>query len=339
MWLSIYVFVFVCAGVCVNVSADIGQVSNVFRKCCPKNHSLIKKLNDTEERFECLDRNSLEGNYNTSTSPLVIGEYVPVEYGIPDQCDKLLISTKVNEVEFSETTNQKCYDKMVLEIRNETLKPTIPKIVAITCIINETENSTQQKIVIEHLRKCCSIGQTYDTTYHMCRSSDPSNSEEMLVKLLNLNNNNIYAIENGLDCKANEYGVELSEELYSLVVEGSSLKVTTKSTGVTSMISQGEWCIDRKHAADNFVARVCTSDCSSFGAYCVSKCCPVGKHYRTLHCGSPISKCVPNEDEVPFDITMYLEPLKNDYNIPGKQYIYFKNYKKIYFYFIKVLLN
>ncbi|KOB72950.1 G-protein coupled receptor Mth2 [Operophtera brumata] len=304
MWLLFYV----CAYVCASASGE----TPLFRKCCSRDHSLIRVSEiESEEHFECLDRESAEIRHNISHAPLIVGDGVTVESGIPESCDDLrvvhLTSTELNS-RLSGTTDQ-CYDRLVLEIVNGSTKPSIPKIVALTCIQNE-EKLPDVNLSIDHIRKCCPKGQSYDSAYHLCKKSDLESSEEWLVGKLNVGIDFIYAVENGLHCKADEYGVELSDSLYSLEVNRSGLRVVKRSGEGGGLALQGEWCVDREYGQPGLVARVCTRDCGAYGAFCVRKCCPFGQHFRVRRCDSFISKCVSNDDEIPFDIDDYMQPVK-----------------------------
>lgn len=305
MWLLIFIGAYVCA------SAN-GETP-VFRKCCSRNHSLISVSEyEDEKHFDCLDRESVEITYNISNAPLVISDGVIVEPGMPDSCDGLrevnLTSAELNG-QLSDSTYQ-CYDRLVLEVVNNTKKPNIPKILTLSCIQNETEKLPDTNLTIEHIRKCCPKGQIYDSEFHMCRHSDLESSEEWVVGTLNVSYDFIYAVDNGLHCKADEFGVELSEDLYSLEIEGSSLRVLKKSGEGGGLASQGDWCVDREHGRPGLVARVCTRNCGAYGAYCVRKCCAIGQHFKPRRCDSHVSKCVPNDDDVPFGIDHYINPLR-----------------------------
>lgn len=312
MWLLIFIGAYVCA----NANGKIP----VFRKCCSRDYSLISVSGaEDEKHFDCLDRESVEVTYNISNGPLIIGYGVKVEAGMPKSCDGLIVvnltSAELNG-QLSDTTYQ-CYDRLVLELVNATKKPNFPKILTLSCIQNETEKLPESHLSIEQIRKCCPKGQIYDSEYHLCRHSDLESSEEWIVETLNVTNDFIYAVDNGLHCKADEYGVELSEDLYSLEIEGSSLRVLKRSGEGGGLSPNGQWCVDREHGRPGLVARVCTRNCGAYGAYCVRKCCPIGQHYRTRRCSSLVSKCVPNDDEVPFDIDVYINPLK-EHGIGGK---------------------
>lgn len=311
MWLLIFVGAY--------VSASASGETPVFRKCCPRDHSLIRVSEvEGKEYFECMERGSAKISYNISHAPLIVGDGVTVELGMPESCDDLrlvqLTSTELNS-RLSETIDR-CYDRLVMEYVNGSTKPSIPKIVALTCIQNE-EKLPDVNLSIDHIRKCCPKGQSYDSVYHVCKKSDLESSEEWLVGKLNVSIDFIYAVENGLHCKADEYGVELSEDLYSLEVKRSSLKVVKRSGQGGGLALQGEWCIDREYGRQGLVARVCTRDCRAYGAYCVRKCCPLGQHFRVRHCGSVASKCVTNDEEIPFDIDVYMEAVK-EYGIGGE---------------------
>lgn len=316
MWLLIIVGAYVCA----SASGE----TQVFRKCCARDSNLISVSDlENERHFECLDRESVEIKYNISNAPLIVGGGIRVEVGLPDSCEELrvvhLTTPELNGKLFDKIDS--CYDRLVLEVLNGSAKPNIPKVVALTCVQNATENIPDTNISIEHIRKCCQNGKSYDSINHLCKKSDLESSEDWVVERLNVSGDFIYAVENGLHCKADEYGVELSEGLYSLEIDGSSLSVLKRSGKGGGLSPQGEWCVDREYGGRGLVARVCTRDCSAYGAYCVRKCCPIGEHFRTRRCGSPVSKCVPSGDELPFDIDDYMNPLK-DYGIGGKDFLF-----------------
>ncbi|XP_030021394.1 probable G-protein coupled receptor Mth-like 3 isoform X2 [Manduca sexta] len=310
MWIQI----FICVIVCVSVGTVNSDEFPVFNKCCSKNMSLIKvyEFNGTDERFECLDREDTENLYNISHAPLVIGEYVRVDYGIPTECEQFQMSTHMIATELEMIPGNRCYDKLVLEAVNDTLKKSVPKIVAITCNLNNTENVVKSKLTVDHVKKCCPAGFSYDVVNHLCRKSDIKYTEDTLIKELKLSEYNIKEVDSGLHCKIHESAVELTEEQYSFKVVADSLIVVNKNTDRKTKIPQGEWCMDHNYQNQRLIARVCTDQCSDFDAYCVKKCCPVGQHYKTLRCGSPISKCVPTTDDVFFDISVYLEPLERE---------------------------
>lgn len=309
MWLLIFVGTFVCASVSGN--AGIGAV---FRKCCPKSQSLVKvsDFNVKSEIYECLTREEVEIQYNVSNSPLIISDTVSVDYGMPKLCDELeIFQLSPEELNtYSSTENENCYERLVAEVVNGSTHHYIPRVVALTCFRNETENSTQTNLTLEQMRKCCPKGQTYDTIYHICRVADENSTEEWVIGHFNLSSDFIYEVAYGLHCKYVEFGVELSEELFYLSLQGSSLTALKKNGEGGGVASQGQWCIDREYGKPGLVARVCTQDCSSYGAFCLRKCCPVGQHYKTRRCGSPISKCVPNDEEIPFDTSVYIDHLK-----------------------------
>lgn len=298
-----------------SVSAESYEKVVAFRKCCIENQSLVRsfEVNKTES-FVCLDRSTIEDNYNVSASPLLIGENVNTVYGTP-VCDQMELS-QVTATEFDSDQDHRCYDRLIIETINGTIKQNIPKIVALTCanFKNNTKNLMKSKLTIDRIKKCCPKGQSYDPKYHFCRLSDSENNEQALIKRLNLSSDHIYEVENELHCKAVETGIELSEEKFSLVVEGSNLIVTRKFSEKSHIAHPGEWCIDRMFPGESLIARMCSNSCSDFDAFCVKKCCPVGQHYKTLRCGSFVSRCVPNKDSVAFNISNYLDELKANYD-------------------------
>lgn len=310
--------------VIVTISAEIISGVTVFHKCCSDGLSLVK-VSDTEDledgSYQCIDRVGALNSYNITISPLVVGKNVPVQYGIPSECEEVqMVHLISSESDNRFTIKNTCYDRLELEVVNGTLKPHIPQVVGLSCVKNETENSTKQELAVNHFRKCCPALQSYDTEFHVCRS-DPDSTEEFIFERFKLNDNSIYEVDNGLNCKIDQYSIELTQEFYSLVVDGSNLKVLRRDGDDGGDIASGEWCVDQQYGSSRLVARVCSLECAKYGAYCVRKCCPIGHHYQPRRCGSFISKCVPNKpnDDVLFNITDYLEPLLHKTpNITGK---------------------
>ncbi|XP_026738404.1 probable G-protein coupled receptor Mth-like 3 isoform X2 [Trichoplusia ni] len=300
--------------VIVTISAEIIPGATVFHKCCSDGQSLVK-VSDTEDledgSYQCINRVGALISYNVTISPLVVGKNVLAEYGIPSECEEVqMVHLISSESDNRFTIKNTCYDRLELEIVNGTLKPYIPQVVGLSCVKNETESSTKQELAVNHFRKCCPALQSYDTEFHVCRS-DSNSTEEFLFERFKLNDNSIYEIDNGLNCKIDQYSIELTQEFYSLVVDGSILKVKRRDGGGGGDIASGEWCVDQQYGSSGLVARVCSLECAKYGAYCVRKCCPIGHHYQPRRCGSFVSKCVPNkpDDVVLFNITDYLEPL------------------------------
>lgn len=313
-----------------NVGASVGE--EYFKKCCLKNQSLVKEtIFDlvSSERYECVDSESAKNNYNlSSVRHLIIAEDVSIDYGIPQNCD-LKQTVQLAEDEIKSTILSDCYDRLLFENINGTLK-IIPKTVALSCIFNETDNNLATQFKIDHFRKCCPEGQGYDTEHHRCRNIVGDNSEEWLFDRLNIKSNYIYELEDGLACKNDQFSIELTEDLFSLEVDGSTLNVLGNNGG--GRLRHGEWCVDRDFSGPRVVARVCTANCSQFGSYCFRKCCPIGQHYKPFRCGSLKSVCVPSTDEgILLDLSSYLEPLKNDYeDLLGK--LQKNSYKNIFDY-------
>lgn len=307
----------VCAVVCY-VSADVIPGGVKFNKCCPKNQSLIYMLDaeDSVSAYQCIDHNNAINRFNISISPLIVGEHVSLQYGIPTDCDELQMAQMTLNNGLKDL-KENCYDRLELEVVNGTLKPYIPKIVALSCVKNETQNSSALSLV-HQMRKCCPKGESYDSTYHICRKTSTDNTEDWLLNRLKLKDY-IYEVDNGLVCKSGEYGVELREDFFSFDVDGSKLNVLRSEEGVDDQVLPGEWCLDRSYTSQSLVARVCTRDCAKYGAFCLRKCCPIGYHYRPRRCGSFASRCAANEDELLFNIADYLEPLQRDEtHITGK---------------------
>lgn len=314
MWFLIFVSVF-------SISADATQNSLDFHKCCPGTQSLISISEDAELRYNCLDSEAIELKYNISYSPFIIGKNVYVHYGFPESCKDMQMS-KLRMVEFDShliSDKSQCYEKLVVEVFNGTVKSNIPKIVGLSCHGNETDIIARNPVAIEQIRKCCPPKLRYDSVYHLCRKSDFETSEEWLTNQLYLNDSHIYEVETGIHCKMDEFGVELSANNYEFSMEGSTLHVHNKHDGTRHKVAQGDWCLERDYRSSGLISRVCTRDCSSYQAYCLRKCCPLGEHFRTFRCGSLASRCVPNTDEVLFDVSPYMDPLKEKYqDIPGE---------------------
>lgn len=316
MWLLFIVSAYLYA----SVSGDVGDSTPVFKKCCLKSQGLVRVV-DAEDnvRYECLDRESVESDYNVFKAPLIVGDAVPVQYGVPNQSCVLSLAYQTSEeldVRLT-TTSDNCYDRLFLETINGSVNSHISKIISLSCVYNETGLVTDTKLTVNHIRKCCAKGQSYDTVDHLCKKSEESATGESLLKTLNMNSDSIYEIETGLNCKYEQYAIELSEQFYDLKVVGSDLKVAKKDGSGGGEALQGEWCVEQQYGRSGLVARACSVDCARFGAYCVRKCCPVGEHYRTRRCGSPVSSCVVDNNDIPFDISVYIDPL-SVYGIGGK---------------------
>ncbi|XP_052756838.1 uncharacterized protein LOC113523273 [Galleria mellonella] len=315
MWSYIFVLTFFSLSV---FSADLP----VFHKCCPEDQNLIKvsvDLNITlDVRYICLNAEA-EEKYNISSDvfPLLVVKTENVEYYMPGECKLELIHKTGPFLEIT-TDVDICYDRLVMEIMNNTTKQIVPKTVALSCVKNETSNTLISTITIDHIRKCCPRNQRYDIVFHVCRNFYEYNESNWLI--MDFMNNNtqskIYEIDFELHCKSNEYAVELSEEKYMIEIEGSALNVGTREGTIKNIIRSGGWCIDNEYSSGGLVARVCTNDCSKFGAYCMRKCCLIGQHYKPRSCDSFVSSCVPStnkDDAVFFNISSYIDPLKENY--------------------------
>ncbi|KAF9414713.1 hypothetical protein HW555_007491 [Spodoptera exigua] len=311
MHLLIVLSAIVCA------SVEIIQGANVFHKCCANNQGLMKVFDDEAFNlsfsYECIDRESAWTDYNITITPLFIGKNISLEYGIPDKCDDNL-TQEILAIELfdqSEPFNG-CFDRLVAELQNGTVKAITPVVVGIkSCVKNEERNTSENNLIINYYRKCCPRGQSYDSNYHICRDTEVNNSEEWLLKRLKMNDNHIYEVDNGLRCELNEYGIELRQRFFSLKVNRSTLNIFSKKGDGSGEAAPGQWCLDREFSSSELVARVCDRSCSKYGAFCVRKCCPIGYHYRPMYCGRLNSKCMPNVDDVLFDISDYLEPLQH----------------------------
>lgn len=317
MWSLVYV----CAIVLATVSEAVGDGDvisdsewNVFRKCCPKHQSLVKVVAIDDEHFDCMSRKNLETAYNISYSPLVISDNIPLDVGMPMLCDDL------KEIKFDLETEllssaTTCYDRLTAVVINGTLTQYIPQTVALTCTSNDTDEAVNTTLKINNIRKCCPKGQFLDTEYHACRTTEHGSGEKWFIKNINLTNDYIYEVDTGLQCKTDEYAVELKENLFSFSIKGSILNAWSKSDkNKGGEFVRGEWCIDDEYGTGQMISKVCTRNCGSLSAFCIRKCCPEGYHYKVRRCSSLISTCVPNVDEHDFfNSTNYLEPLKSDY--------------------------
>lgn len=310
---------------CIFVSEISGTINNSdittfdslnFRKCCERNEVLVKGSDhdlSLLEHYECVDREYVMDLYNISAIPLLLNESINVLSGLPKLCDDLQVKQINNaETELS-ISDDECYDKLEAIVVNGTLKENIPKTVALTCNTSE-ETSLRSELNINELKMCCPKGQAYDTEYHVCRKSNIQSDAEWFVKALNMSGNYIYDIGIGLNCKSNEYAVELSESLFSFAINGSNLTLTNKGDGQERTLLQREWCIDQHFNGKGLLVQACTPNCSGFEAYCVRKCCPQGQHFKVRRCGSYVSVCVPDEDNSTlFDLSSYTNPLREEH--------------------------
>ncbi|XP_035446318.2 probable G-protein coupled receptor Mth-like 4 isoform X6 [Spodoptera frugiperda] len=301
----------------VYASVDIVQGANVFHKCCPNNHSLMKVFDDESFNFssyKCLDRESAWNDYNITITPLFVGKNLSVEDGIPETCDDVPIE-EVTVLDFDSPLQvfNGCHDRLVAELYNGTVKTVPPSIIGLkSCVKKEDNKTSEDNLIIHKYRKCCPRGQSYDSNFHLCRESEVNNSEEWLLKRLKMNDNDIYEVDTGLDCAADEYGLELRQRFFSLRTDGSTLKIFSKKGDGSGDADEGQWCVDREFSSSELVARVCSSNCTQYGAFCVRKCCPIGYHYNLKSSGSFDVKCLLNEDDVLFNISHYTKPLLHE---------------------------
>ncbi|XP_041978751.1 probable G-protein coupled receptor Mth-like 3, partial [Aricia agestis] len=287
--------------------------SSVFNKCCSEDRSLIRVTDDVNSsvRYECVDRKNLTEAYGITEDPVHVGAGVEIYEGMPVECEepKTTALNKADDALFA--GDELCYDTLVAEIFNGSMKQNIPKFVALSCSDTAATNKTypEPALRLHRVRKCCPRGERYDRTYHQCRES---HREVPLDWGFKLSNDSLYEVQYGLDCKNGEYAVELHDSLYTLDIDGSNLVAVKKESDRKSIALPGEWCIDRDYNSNGLVARVCTNDCEKFGAYCVAKCCPPGHHFRVSNCNAFISRCVPNEEDsgVFYNLSKYLDPLK-----------------------------
>ncbi|XP_034825174.1 probable G-protein coupled receptor Mth-like 3 isoform X1 [Maniola hyperantus] len=313
MWPQIFLFAFVNAAVGVSAAGDFSDdQEKVFRKCCLGSQSLIR-VNESSGGYKCVNSKSFEKRYRIFSEPLYVGKSVVIKHGLPIECDELeVLQIRVAETELQPWENV-CYDKLVAEIVNGSLKSNMPKTVALTCNRNEEKDVSAFKLKINQIRKCCPRGQTFDTEYHECKVNVQQTDKDWLADKLDSNIGDIYDVEYGLSCKMDEYSVELHEDAFLLTEERSNLLVSN-GNGEKSGLMPGEWCMETEYGGHKLLAQVCTRNCNKFNAYCIRKCCPPGQHYKIRHCGTLASYCVPNEDiKGSFNISSYLDPLR-EYN-------------------------
>ncbi|KAJ2953558.1 hypothetical protein O0L34_g1159 [Tuta absoluta] len=307
MWLL--VFLCVISGAFQRVYSQNDPL--VFQKCCKLDQSLVKveKFNSTD--FFCVDSDSAKKDYNiTQFSHLVVFNNVSVHDGIPSNCSlkEVIVLNEMDLIQITEV----CYDKKIAEISNGTVQ-NIPQMIALLC--NEPENDTRPVHEFKRFRKCCPEGQAYDTKHHTCRDVLVKSTANILLEWLHVKTHSVYDMDIGLRCKnEEEFAIEITEEDFSISFDGNALDVRGRKGG--GRVLSGDWCLDRDFNRSALVARVCTSDCSKYGAFCLRKCCPLGQHYKPLRCGSFRSICVPdeNQDQERFDLSTYLEDLNNDYD-------------------------
>lgn len=303
MWLIILAYAILAVG-----AEEDSNGTAVFSKCCPAGESLMKTTDvDSFTQYSCATSELIETNYSVVVHPLVLGENVVAEYGMPEDCDDLILNEIGDELSMK---NNHCYDRLALEVVNDTLKQNIPEVISLTCPSQQKNSSPEYQI--NDILKCCPNGKAYDIEYHVCRDDNEINNE-LWLKRLDPSGDYVYEVEYGLNCKLEEYAVELTEALFTFSVEGSNLKASSVSTSGNHLFMEGEWCADFAYGGAGLVVRGCTRDCQPFGAFCLTKCCPVGYHYEPRKCGSVVSTCHPDTDEANlYDLSYYLDPLKTD---------------------------
>ncbi|KAL4704062.1 hypothetical protein ACJJTC_001984 [Scirpophaga incertulas] len=311
-------FIVLCV-ILIKVDADSDELK-IFRKCCPEKHSLIKitvtENNNLENSFKCIDSVFVlaDTNVTNPSSHLVVDASVVVQHDIPTECDLDIIHVSEYKTEIS--NEDVCYDRFVLEVIDGVLQNLIPKTVALKC--NTTEVVPETKLHVRYIRKCCARGQIYDSEYHFCRkNSDETSNEGWLLNKINTDRADIYEFENGLNCKSDEYAIELKEKRYNMIFgSADSLRIFHKNGNTETNITKGNWCVDQDYTTMQLIARVCTRECDTFNAFCMRKCCPIGMHYLPNRCGSPASRCVPNtDDNLLFNLSTYMDPLRREYDI------------------------
>lgn len=314
----------------INVRRTATEDQDGFRKCCSQNESLVK----TDFSFECVDSESANQIYNITINDfpqIVLSDNISLNYGFPENCTLQMV--QINEVQLTpmadDVIHSKCYDKIILEINGSEVQ-IISKIVTLSCVQNnsDTIEAEVREVNVDLLRKCCPPEELYDSVHHVCRPMiEETNKEESsakwLLSQLTLNSRGyVYNVETGLNCKSLEYSVELSGNNFALQLEGSVLKVF-KDREIK--VARGDWCVDRDYYdVYNMIARVCTKDCSKYGAYCFRKCCPIGEHYKPYTCNSARSQCTKSVDEDVFlNMSIYFDPLEaQDDNLLGEFYVY-----------------
>ncbi|XP_061707897.1 probable G-protein coupled receptor Mth-like 3 isoform X2 [Cydia pomonella] len=310
MWLSIMCLFALISAKCV--SSEL----TVFHKCCAENQSLVK-ITDANETsiFKCESRELNNLKYEISTSPLIISDDIEVIYGMPAECEEEdIVELKTEGMVVSTSQNNSCYDRIVLEVRDGELKSNIPRTVVLKCNFNETENATESVLHIDRIRKCCPANHTYDTINNVCTRMNEVIDEKWLVREIKSADPRIFEVDTGIHCKETQFAIDLMSEEFSLHIYGSSLFALRKTMTKEQRVGEGEWCMDRRKDNIGLVARVCANDASLFGAYPIRKCCPVGEHYKVLHCKSTKSVCVRNTDhEIIFNMSIYLDPLREEY--------------------------
>ncbi|CAG9784420.1 unnamed protein product [Diatraea saccharalis] len=291
--------------------ASVGT-SKVLRKCCPKNQSLIKVSSldaNTPDKYECIDYDRHLSEYKevSQNSDLVVNRSVIVDDGIPQECN--LIAGELNVGDFSLFTDRGvCYDRLITEINNGTVTHTATSSITILKC-DGLELTSQTELKIQNIRKCCARGQVYDSEYHFCRT-DHEFKEEWLISELKQNTSDIFVIDNELDCLDEEYSVEIKEGVFRFTLIGSVLGIIKENGGDKHNFEWWTWCIDQDYTSRRLVARVCTENCSDFGAYCMRKCCYVGNHVSG--CGNKRA-CERNyDDRFLFNLSSYIEPLKRE---------------------------
>lgn len=307
----------------INVRRTVTEDQGGFRKCCARNESLIKI---TDFSFECVDSESAIYTYNTTInnlSHIVISDNISLDYGFPENCTLQMIQNNEADVTptFDDGSYSKCTDKIILEINGSQIQNT-SKIVTLACEQNSSETLQPQvsKDNVDVFRKCCPSKEAYDSKYHVCRPTKEEITPEWLISQLH-SSSNVYNVETGVNCKSSEYSVELPGNKFSLQLDGSVLKVF-KDREIK--VARGDWCVDRDYYGNNVIARVCTQDCSQYGAYCFRKCCPIGEHYKPFTCHSAKSKCSKSVDQDVFlNMSIYFDPLEaqND-RLLGKIYVF-----------------
>ncbi|XP_023955200.2 probable G-protein coupled receptor Mth-like 3 isoform X2 [Bicyclus anynana] len=312
---EIFLFAFVKVAALVYAAGHFSEnQTKVFRKCCLRNQSLIRVIEGSEQ-YECVDSKFLEKTFQITSENFYVDQNVVIRDGLPNGCDELKASQTHNTVIELQPWDNICYDKMVAEIFNGSLKSNIPKTVSLTCNINKTENVRESSLRINQIRKCCPRGKSLDVEYHECRAEhDQKIYRDWWKEKLVSNKDVIYDIEYGLSCKSDEFAVQLHENLFSLSEERSNLLVSNNNGELIEKLMPGEWCMDKAYGEGKLIAQVCTRNCEKFSAYCVRKCCPPGQHYKVRHCGTLASYCIPNEDiKGSFNISSYLDPVR-EYN-------------------------
>ncbi|CAG9791456.1 unnamed protein product [Diatraea saccharalis] len=307
--------------VCVfSIIVSVAQFK-VFRKCCPKNQSLIKLSSldkNSRDKYECIDYDRHLSEYKevSLNSDLVVNQNVIIDNGIPQKCNFSAIE-QFGEYFNASTDRDICYDRIITEINNGMIiRSSNLSITMLKC--DGFEFMSRNKLKVQSIVKCCPRDQVYDSEYHLCRKSHEF-KEEWLIRQLRLNISDIFFIANMMNCSRDEYSVEIKEGIYRLALIKRALRITTENGDDEYYIKWGSWCVDQDYMSRRLLARVCTRDCFEFNAYCMRKCCPIGEHISRYDTRS--FSCTQNSDDrFLFNLSSYIEPLRRKKGDIGGEY-------------------